>query len=67
MSAVSLRARGEAQGWGALLVAPNLLYLAAVLLVPLGIVAVYSVFTYSSTGVAVPTLTLANYLKLGDP
>ncbi|MFI4987084.1 MAG: ABC transporter permease [Alphaproteobacteria bacterium] len=53
--------------WGAALVSPNLLYLALVLLAPLGIIAVYSFFTYSSTGVALPILTLANYAKLGDP
>jgi ABC-type spermidine/putrescine transport system permease subunit I len=53
--------------WGITLVSPNMIYLAMVLLAPLGIVATYSLFTYSPTGVALPILTLANYAKLGDP
>jgi putative spermidine/putrescine transport system permease protein len=53
--------------WGVALVSPNVIYLAIVLLAPLGIVATYSLFTYSPTGVALPILTLANYAKLGDP
>lgn len=46
---------------GYLLVAPNLLYLALVLLAPLGLMAAYSLYGN------VPGLTLANYAKLGDP
>jgi len=53
--------------WGVVLIAPNLLYLALVLLVPLGIVGAYSFYTYSPTGVALPVFTTANYAKLGDP
>jgi len=52
---------------GLALAAPNALYLALVLLVPLGIVAAYSLFTYSATGVALPALTLRNYATLADP
>jgi len=53
--------------WGVALAAPNALYLTLVLLIPLGMVATYSFFTYSTTGVALPVLTIANYAKLGDP
>jgi putative spermidine/putrescine transport system permease protein len=52
---------------GLALAAPNALYLALVLLVPLGIVAAYSLFTYLATGVALPALTLRNYATLADP
>jgi len=53
--------------WGQLLAAPYALYLVVVLLAPLGIVTVYSFFTYSTTGVVLPVLTLKNYAQLADP
>jgi ABC-type spermidine/putrescine transport system permease subunit I len=46
---------------------PNVLFLTIILLAPLGIVAGYSFFTYSSSGVALPVFTFANYARLGDP
>jgi putative spermidine/putrescine transport system permease protein len=52
---------------GPLLAAPNVLYLVLVLLAPLGIVVVYSFFTYSPNGIPLPIATLANYERLGDP
>jgi putative spermidine/putrescine transport system permease protein len=67
MTAIGVPYRAGNAVWGLGLVAPNLIYLALVLLAPLGIVAAYSLFTYSPTGVALPVLTLANYAKLGDP
>jgi ABC-type spermidine/putrescine transport system permease subunit I len=67
MTAIGIPYRAGNAVWGLGLVAPNLIYLALVLLAPLGIVAAYSLFTYSPTGVALPVLTLANYAKLGDP
>ncbi|HTZ37834.1 MAG TPA: ABC transporter permease [Stellaceae bacterium] len=59
--------RARIASWGTLLAAPYALYLVLVLLVPLGIVTVYSFFTYSTTGVALPVLTLRNYAQLADP
>lgn len=53
--------------WGALLAGPYTVYLVLILLVPLGIVTLYSFFTYSTTGVALPVLTLKNYAQLADP
>ncbi|MEJ0019828.1 MAG: ABC transporter permease [Acetobacteraceae bacterium] len=47
---------------GYALVAPNLIYLALVLLAPLGLMASYSLYAGS-----LPGLTLDNYAKLGDP
>ena len=47
---------------GYLLVAPNLLYLALVLIAPLGMMASYSLYAG-----AAPGLTLANYARLDDP
>jgi ABC-type spermidine/putrescine transport system permease subunit I len=67
MTAIGIPYRAGNAVWGLGLMAPNLIYLALVLLAPLGIVAAYSLFTYSPTGVALPVLTLANYAKLGDP
>jgi ABC-type spermidine/putrescine transport system permease subunit I len=52
---------------GLLLVSPNVVFLALVLLAPLAIVLAYSFFTYSPSGVALSVATLANYRKLGDP
>jgi ABC-type spermidine/putrescine transport system permease subunit I len=54
-------------GVGSLLLTPNLLFLALVLLAPLGIVAAYSFMTYSPDGTVLPTATLANYRQLADP
>jgi ABC-type spermidine/putrescine transport system permease subunit I len=47
---------------GVLLVAPNLLYLALILLAPLGMMGAYSLYAANTPG-----LTLANYAHLADP
>lgn len=57
----------RAVSWGAVLAGPYAVYLVLILLVPLGIVTVYSFFTYSTTGVALPVLTFKNYAQLADP
>lgn len=50
-----------------LLVGPYALYLLVLLIVPFANVALFSVHAYSPTKVALPELTLANYLKIVDP
>jgi len=47
---------------GYLLIAPNVLYLSVVLLAPLGMMVAYSLYAAGS-----PSVTLANYARLGDP
>ena len=49
------------------LLAPGLAMLALFLLVPLGLIAVISVFTYSPTQIWVPPITAANYQKFFHP
>lgn len=50
----------------ALFVGPYGVYLVILLVVPLVNIAVYSVYTYSPTKIAVPDLTAANYARLWD-
>jgi len=49
------------------LLAPGLAMLALFLLVPLGLIVVISVFTYSPTQIWVPPITAANYQKFFHP
>ncbi|MCC7045973.1 MAG: ABC transporter permease [Alphaproteobacteria bacterium] len=46
---------------------PNLVYLTLLLLVPFGIVALYSLYQHTATAGPVAVYTLANYAKLADP
>ena len=50
----------------ALFVGPYGIYLAILLVVPLVNIAIYSVYTYSPTKIAVPDVTAANYARLLD-
>ena len=57
-----------ARGWVAfVLLAPGLTMLTLFLLVPLGLIVVISVFTYSPTQIWLPPVTTANYVKFFDP
>jgi ABC-type spermidine/putrescine transport system permease subunit I len=57
-----------ARGWVAfVLLAPGLTVLTLFLLVPLGLIVVISVFTYSPTQIWLPPVTTANYVKFFDP
>ena len=57
-----------ARGWVAfVLLAPGLTMLTLFLLVPLGLIVVISVFTYSPTQIWLPPVTTANYEKFFDP
>ena len=57
-----------ARGWVAfVLLAPGLAMLMLFLLVPLGLIVVISVFTYSPTQIWLPPVTTANYVKFFDP
>ena len=57
-----------ARGWVAFaLLAPGLTVLTLFLLVPLGLIVVISVFTYSPTQIWLPPVTTANYVKFFDP
>jgi ABC-type spermidine/putrescine transport system permease subunit I len=58
--------RSKNQPWWLLFVGPYGIYLAVLLIVPLGNIAAYSVFTYSPTTIIGTDLTAANYLKLWD-
>jgi len=49
------------------LLAPGLTMLTLFLLVPLGLIVVISVFTYSPTQIWLPPVTTANYVKFFDP
>jgi len=49
------------------LLAPGLTVLTLFLLVPLGLIVVISVFTYSPTQIWLPPVTTANYVKFFDP
>ena len=56
------------RGWVAfVLLAPGLTVLTLFLLVPLGLIVVISVFTYSPTQIWLPPVTTANYVKFFDP
>lgn len=50
-----------------LLLSPALLWLALFVVLPLGMVAYYSVLTRGAWGTVVPVLTLENYRQLADP
>lgn len=45
---------------------PYTIYIVLMLVVPLANIVLLSVYTYSATQIAVPTLTLANFARLGD-
>jgi spermidine/putrescine transport system permease protein len=48
-------------------VLPGVVYLGVFFLLPLGIVAVYSLFRATTAGGLQPALTLSNYLRVADP
>lgn len=52
--------------WWAVFVGPYGIYLAILLVVPMINIAIYSVYTYSPTKIAVPDLTAANFIRLTE-